>query len=78
VGGFISMPYLGANLASFCICSLLNGAGFTLVLEISNPTSTKSCYIPAGDSTIISLAISFVSFLKLCHTIKLFLYDTIT
>jgi hypothetical protein len=39
VGGFISMPYLDANLTSLCDCSLLNGAGFTLVLAISNPTS---------------------------------------
>lgn len=62
------MPYLDANLASFCFCSLLNGEGFTLLLEISKPTSTKSCSIPAGDSTIISFAISLVSFLKLCKT----------
>jgi hypothetical protein len=69
VGGFICMPYLGANPASFCICSLLNGGGFTLVSEISKPTSIKSCSIPAGDSTIISFAISLVSFLKLCQTL---------
>ena len=67
-GGFISIPYLGANLTSFCICSLLNGGGFTLVSEISKPTSTNSCSIPAGESTIISFAISLVSFLKLCQT----------
>jgi hypothetical protein len=31
---------------------------FTLLLEISKPTSTTSCSIPTGDSTTISFAIS--------------------
>src|SRR6266516_2576501 len=66
-GGFNSIPYLGAILASFCICSLVNG-GFMLISETSTPTSTKNCSNPGGDIIPISFAISLVSFLKLCKT----------
>src|SRR5215831_15212794 len=67
-GGLISTPYLDAILGSFCICSLVNGGGFTFVSETSMPTSTKSCSSPPGDNTNVTFAISLVSFLKLCNT----------